>query len=470
MLEARPVRILALAATSGMVALPALAASASSAGEGALSSATFLLLLGLALGAAKAGGELAERVGQPAVLGELLAGVLIGPSVLGRFSTLHLDPHFEPFHLLAEVGVVLLLFEIGLETDLGELLRVGMRSTAVAIIGVAAPFALAFASVEFLVHAGWLAVNPDLHLLLAIFIGATLTATSVGITARVLQDLDRMHTPEARILIGAAVIDDVLGLVILAIVSALGGAAAAGLPIAEAVSPGMVVGKLVVAVGFLALAIVLGRFVAPRLFDFIDALRVRGVLLISAVVFAFTLAWAADAAGSALIIGGFAAGLVLSGTNQFDQIEHRIKPVADVFTPVFFVIVGASVDVSYFNVFDADNHGVLLVAAVLFIVAIIGKLAAGLGAHGSGASKLVIGTGMIPRGEVGLIFAQAGYQLRLPGPEGAIPLLDPGLYSGITLMVIGTTFVAPPALRAIFARQGRPPRAASEASGAAREP
>jgi Kef-type K+ transport system membrane component KefB len=433
-----------------VVGAPAWASAAEGGGD--IEAPRFVALLALALGSAKLGGEIAERLRQPAVLGELLAGVLIGPSVLGQLTAFHLDTEIPAFHLFAEIGVVLLLFEIGLETDLGALIRVGLRATLVAVIGVVVPFALAFVAIEALAGAGWLPVPEEIRVLMGIFVGATLTATSVGITARVLQDLGRMHTQEARVLIGAAVIDDVLGLVILAVVTALGVAASSGLPVSEALSPLMILTKLVVACGFLAGAIVVGRYVAPRFFDIVDAMRVRGVLLIAAVIFAFVLAVAAHAVGSALIVGGFAAGLVLSGTNQFDQIEERIKPVADVFTPVFFVIVGAQVDVAYFNVLDPARRPVLLVALVLLVAAVAGKVVAGVGVWRSGASMLAVGAGMIPRGEVGLIFAQVGYRLKVTVDGELVPLLDPGIYSAITLMVIMTTFVAPPLLRVIFAR------------------
>src|SRR5918997_988144 len=265
------------------------------------------LILAVMLIAAKLLGELAERFGQPAVLGELLAGVFLGGSVLG---IIPVDGSgAEIIHVLAELGVMLLLFEIGLETDLREMFRVGTASLSVAAVGVVLPFALGFAYWAYVPHAA--SSGADLTMA-AIFVGATLTATSVGITARVLSDLGQMRSKEPKIIIGAAVIDDVLGLVILSVVSGM--AAGASVTVLQ-------VGRvLAIAVGFLVVAVLVGRYAAPRLFDLVVRMRVRYVLLVSAIAFALALASVAALAGSALIIGAFAAGLILSGTNQFDTI------------------------------------------------------------------------------------------------------------------------------------------------------
>ncbi|MGH7465527.1 MAG: cation:proton antiporter, partial [Longimicrobiales bacterium] len=246
---------------AGLLALGLLLGS--SAAEGAIRTEHFFLTIIAILIGAKLLGELAERAGQPAVLGELIAGVVIGPSVLAVLPTV--GPLSDIVGLLAEIGVAILLFEIGLETDLKEMFRVGGAATMVAVVGVAAPFLLGFAF--------WILVQPSLGAsaagvstaIVAVFVGATLTATSVGITARVLTDLKRMHTPEARVIIGAAVVDDVLGLVILAIVSGL--AAGAALTIFG------IALKFVVAVGFLVAAVIVGNVVAPRLFGLVDSMR-----------------------------------------------------------------------------------------------------------------------------------------------------------------------------------------------------
>ena len=394
----------------------------------------FFLVLIAILVVGKGLGEVAERLGQPAVLGELVAGVVLGASVLGVVPVE--GGMAEIIHLLAEVGVAILLFEIGLETDLKEMFRVGPAASGVAIVGVTLPFLLGFLY--------WWWFTPDLGTLptnttptmVAIFVGATLTATSVGITARVLTDLDRIHTREARVIIGAAVVDDVLGLVILAIVSGL--AAGAGLTALGVAT------TFAVAVGFLVAAVIIGNIIAPRLFGLIDRLRVRGVLLVAAFSFALLFGALAGLAGSALIIGSFAAGIVLSSTNQFDVIEERIKPVADIFTPIFFVSVGAAVNVSLFLPWSEQfNWTVLGVGGALLGIAVVGKLAAGyvVGYGRKPLNHMAIGVGMIPRGEVGLIFAKLGL---------ANGILSSEAFSAILIMVIFTTFIAPPLLKIIF--------------------
>ncbi|MBI4513804.1 MAG: cation:proton antiporter, partial [Gemmatimonadetes bacterium] len=278
--------------------------------------ARFFLVLIAVLVAGKLGGEVAERFRQPAVLGELVAGMVVGGSVLGIVPTGLGDPMAEILRTLAEIGVVLLLFEIGLETDLKAMFRVGVPALTVASVGVACPFLLGFLYWYFADPA--LGAHPPGVTLasVAIFVGATLTATSVGITARVLSDLGQLHTPEARTIIGAAVIDDVLGLVILAMVTGL---VAGG----TFTVPGLV-WTLVKASGFLVAAVVIGNFIGPHLFDFIDRLRVRGVLWVSAFSFALLLSALADLADSARIIGAFAAGIILSSTNQFDLVVEQV--------------------------------------------------------------------------------------------------------------------------------------------------
>jgi Kef-type K+ transport system membrane component KefB len=401
------------------------------AAEGGVDIARFFLVLATMLVGAKILGELAERIGQPAVLGELIAGVLLGGSVLGVVPAE--GNVAELVHVFAELGVLLLLFEIGLETDLREMFRVGTASLAVACVGVVLPFALGYAFWTMGPSAP--GSTGDLTTA-AIFVGATLTATSVGITARVLSDLGRMHTQEARIIIGAAVIDDVLGLVILSVVS--------GLAAGAAVTVLGVLRTLGVAVGFLVAAVLIGRFALPRLFDVVVRMRVRYVLLVFSIAFALGLASLASLAGSALIIGAFAAGLILSGTNQFDTIEHEVRPVASIMAPIFFVSVGASVNLSLLNPATPGARSTLLVAGALTVVAIIGKLAAGWAAPWVPFRRVVVGVGMVPRGEVGLIFADIG---RRSG------VLTDDVFGAVLLMVMATTFVAPPALKALFSRE-----------------
>ena len=390
---------------------------------------SLFLALAAILVAAKLLGEIAERFGQPAVLGELMAGVLLGGSVLGIVPTEGTGA--EIIHLLAELGVVLLLFEIGLETDLKEMFRVGPASLSVAAVGVALPFAFGFAYWAYLPHAAS-GGTADLTMS-AIFVGATLTATSVGITARVLSDLGQMHTQEAKIIIGAAIIDDVLGLVILTVVS--------GLAAGASVEAFGILRVFAVAVGFLVVAVLVGRFAAPKLFDLVVRMRVRYVLLVFAIAFALGLSAAAALVGSALIIGAFAAGVILSGTNQFDTIEREVRPVASIFTPIFFVSVGASVNLGLLNPARDGAAGILGIAAALTALAILGKLAAGWAAPWVSFRRLVVGVGMVPRGEVGLIFADMG---RRAG------VLNEAVFGAVLLTVMATTFVAPPALKALF--------------------
>jgi Kef-type K+ transport system membrane component KefB len=384
---------------------------------GGVSVAQFLLLLAVILVAAKVLGELAERIGQPAVVGELLAGVILGPSVIG-----FVDPALPSLHLIAEIGVVLLLFGIGLETDLKKLLSVGGAAFTVAVVGVVLPFALGY----------FVSRALGLTLLPAVVAGAALTATSVGITARVLADLGRLQSVEGQIVLGAAVIDDVIGLVILAIVTDL---VAGNAPTALGV-----VKTTAIAFGFLAAAVVVGRLVIPPVFSVIARTGKEHTLATMALALAFLLAVLASKVGSALIVGAFAAGLVLAPTEHVHAIERGVVRLANVFVPVFFVAVGAAVDVR-----TLGSREVLVVGLALTAVAIAGKFVAGFAPFWMRANKTLIGVGMIPRGEVGLIFAQTGL---------TAGVLNAGDYSALMLMVLVTTFLAPPLLRALAARTG----------------
>lgn len=391
---------------------------------------TWLLALGLALVAAKGAGILAEKWGQPAVLGELLAGVLLGPSVLGILPVIGTDGYVI-FHFLAELGVVLLLFEIGLGTDLKAMFRVGPAALAVAAVGVAVPFLLGYL---FWAHGPHDQVPSTVPLAAAaIFVGATLTATSVGITARVLGDLGHLATAEARIIVGAAVLDDVFGLVILAVVSTMAGG---GL-----VTTGGIVRILIVAVGFLVAAVVIGGRLAPRLFALVARFQAREIVVVTAIALCFLLAAFADRAGSALIIGAFAAGIILSGTEQFAHIEERVKPVVSIFTPVFFVMIGSAVDLRLLDPTRPGAGGVLWVALALSVLAIVGKLVAGWAAPWTPFRRLAVGVGMIPRGEVGLIFADIGRRSGVLGAE---------VFNAVLLMVFVTTFLAPILLKKVL--------------------
>lgn len=383
----------------------------------------FLLALIAIFAAAKIFGELAERIGQPAVLGELIGGVVIG------VSGLHLvDPHDATIHLLSELGVILLLFLIGLETDLKKLISVGGSAAAVAAVGVMLPFAGGYAFGHLL----------GLAPMVSIFLGAALTATSVGITARVLSDLGHLKDDESQIVLGAAVVDDIVGLILLTLVGTLAGG--------EALTA-MGVGKVIlVAFGFVVLAIVIGSWLAPMLIRAIDRIEMQKGLFFAAIIFAFGLAYLAKQVGSAIIIGSFAAGLVLARTDKGKEIEHEVHDLAQFFVPIFFVAVGAAVDLRSLNPFVAESRYFLLVGLGLTAIGILGKVAAGYAVTKKGMRRFVIGMGMVPRGEVGLIFAQIGL---------AAGLITAGMYSAVALMVMLTTLVTPPMLRKLL--EPRPP-------------
>lgn len=400
---------------------------------------TFLFTLAVILVASKIFGELAERVRQPAVLGELFAGVILGGSVLALVPSGHMDLGYHIFHLLSEVGVAILLFEVGLETDLGDLIKAGPTSTLVALTGVVVPFAAGYVSILLFQNWGLLNMDPAMSGIIAITVGATLTATSVGITARVLSDMKRLQTKESKIILGAAVIDDILGLIILGVVTGLIESFRSGN--GTEISLLKVTTITLTAFAFLFVSIFLGNIITPRLFDLADRMRARGVMLLFAISFAFMYAYMAKLVGLAPIVGAFAAGLVLRRANQFRAIETSLRPVSDFFTPIFFVMIGAAVNIYVFNPFVEANHGILLVALLLLVVAVAGKFVSGYAVFQKDISKSVVGIGMIPRGEVGLIFAQVGLNYKVLNSE---------LFSAITVMVMLTTFIAPPLLKMKF--------------------
>lgn len=370
--------------------------------------------------ASKLLGEAAQRLGQPAVLGELVAGIVLGGSVLGL-----LDPADVTIAALGELGVLILLFEIGLHTDVRSLAKVGGTALMVGLVGVVVPFALGYGV------AAWMGLSP----LATIVAGAALTATSIGISARVLSDLGQLTTKEGQIVLGAAVLDDVIGLIILSVVAAL---AAGG-----AVTPFSIGRTTVVAIGFIAVALVVGSRLAPPIFRFIDQIRVSGALGTLALAFAFVLAWLAEYVGSAMIIGAFAAGLVLHPTPQREEIERRTTTIGHFFVPIFFANVGAAVDLR--SLLDSR---IMLLGGLLTLVAIVGKFVAGYAPWWFRGRRALVGVAMVPRGEVGLIFAQMGRN------SGA---LSPAHFSALTMMVMITTFIVPPLLALLVRTAERRP-------------
>lgn len=393
--------------------------------------APFLIALVVVLLAAKLGGELFERIRQPAVLGELIAGVLIGNLDylfgLDLFTGLRSDSFIDIF---ARIGVVVLLFEVGLETDLGDMMKVGASSLLVAVLGVAAPMVLGFAvGVALLPEASW-----NAH----VFLGATLAATSVGITARVLKDMGKLHARESRIILGAAVIDDVIGLILLAVVT--------GLVTAGTVTALGITWIAGVSILFLLGAVLVGGRIAALFASRAARMRVRGMKLITALGFCFAMAWLADVVGLAPIVGAFAAGLVLKegmfqGFGAAKPLNELLEPLTTLFVPIFFVLMGLQVRLETFS-----DPRILGLGAAITLVAILGKQICSLGVLERGLDRLTIGVGMVPRGEVGLIFASIGHGLGVLGDA---------LFTSLVFMVIVTTFVTPPALRMTMARYER---------------
>ncbi len=405
------------------------------------------------LAVAKLGSEVLERLGMPAVLGELLGGVVIGNLILlnsnwNFFEPLRVIPLGSDWAVivsgLAQLGVIILLFEVGLESTIQGMLKVGASSLIVAVLGVITPFLLGF-GVSWLfikeIPQGLLAIAPAGFSLnyVHMFIGAVLCATSVGITARVFRDLNRLQTKEAQIVLGAAVIDDVLGLIVLAVVSGVITAAELGQPLAV----GSILQLVSVAVLFLGGSLVVGHYLIPRVMGQLARLRTAGVMLISSLLFAFVLSYLAGMIGLATIVGAFAAGLILDevhfvGFHEDIRIEQLLKPVSTFLVPIFFVLMGIQVRLETFA-----NLSVMGVAAGLTLAAIAGKQVCGFGVLEKGLDRLTVGVGMIPRGEVGLIFANMGKNLRV---------MDDATFSAVVIMVIVTTLITPPALKLTLSR------------------
>ena len=405
------------------------------------------VLLGLVviLVAAKLGGELAARLGQPAVVGEILAGILLGNLAWAGIDKAGLF-HAEVFDVLAEIGILLLLFEIGVEATVPQMLKTGITAVLVAAVGIVVPVALGTGvSVLFF---------PESSAYAHVFVGAILCATSVGITARVLSELNCTRSPEARLILGAAVIDDVLGLILLATVSGLVVAAGAGTPLG-ALGVSWIALKAIL---FLVISIPLGLWIAPRLFACAARFRTHGMLLAASLAFCFLFAYLCTLVGLAPIVGAFAAGLVLEDRHLVDisakerkSLSQQIEPLTSFLLPVFFVLIGMKVDVSSFA-----SPAVLGFAGVLVVAAVLGKLACALVVPRP-LDGLAVGLGMIPRGEVGFIFASIGTTLYLHGQA----IVPPTVFAAAVLAVILTTLAAPPLLsarlRATQSGNGRPP-------------
>lgn len=424
-----------------LVAVPGLAVAAG--GAGAPDFGPLLFAVAMLVVVAKVGGLLAERAGQPPVLGELLAGVIVGnalPYLWGPDVTRFREDPTLLF--LAEVGVLVLLFDVGLEVDLRALWRVGVPSALVASVGVVLPLLLGTAV------AAWLL--PAAPLLVHVFVGATLSATSVGITARVLKDLGASASSEGNVILGAAIVDDVLGLIILAVVGSPAGDTGA----APGLSWARIVGVVLSAIAFLGITALVGHFLGHRIVQFAHATGHREMLLVIGLGLCFALSYVAALVGLAAIIGAFAAGVLLDPHGKGSRPETHehvlrelIHPITALFAPLFFVLIGARLDVAALLAPD-----VAALALVLSAVAIVTKLLCGVVVR-SGINRLAVGFGMVPRGEVGLIFASIGASTFVGGG----PLLAPPVFSALVGVVLVTTLVAPIGLRWALRRARHPP-------------
>lgn len=399
-----------------------------------------LLLLALLWLGAKLGGELALRLRMPAVVGELGAGL--------AFSAAHRAwPAFpdagasQEAGVLANLGVMLLMFAVGLESTVPQMLRVGVASLRVAVLGVVFPVVLGMGG-------AWLVLPKGTPSVVNLFMAACLCATSIGISVQVLRERNMAASEEGRTIVGAAVIDDVLGLLALVAVSALVTASGTG----GGLPWGSLGRSMGLALAFLAIALTLGRVATPHLFRLASRLRSEQLLLPMGLAFAFLLAWVSGMAGLAPIIGAYAAGLILEPTS-FELLEERehhtleslLHPLVSVLTPLFFVVIGSRVDVM-----ALISPQSLILAFVLASLGTLGKYLAGYGG-GGGMRASVIGWGMVPRGEVGLVFVAVGSQMVLNGS----PLLAPEWKAALVGAILLTTLIGPVGLNAVLARSSQ---------------
>jgi Kef-type K+ transport system membrane component KefB len=414
--------------------------------------APMLVLLAVLWLAAKLGGEAAVRLKLPAVAGQILVGVLLAVLVrhlsglpashgfLGFLKSEDFIGFMEVSHnSLAYIGIVLLMFMVGLESSVPQMMKVGWASLRVAVVGVIVPMALGLLGAYILLPKGTpYAVD--------LFIGACLCATSIGISASVLRERNASDSKEGRVVIGAAVIDDVLGLLVLVAVSGLAEASSRG----GSLPWGDLGRTLGLAFLFLALALTAGRWLSPRIFGWASRFRGEEILLPFALAFAFALAYLGSLVGLATIVGAYAAGLILEHRHvealqvrERRSLEEMVHPVVAIFAPLFFVLTGASIDPSVLT-----SPFTLTMAGVLTVAGILGKYASGYVA-GGGTSVPVIGWGMVPRGEVGLIFVSVGRTIRINGE----PLLGQEVQAGVLGAILLTTILGPIGLSWILGRR-----------------
>lgn len=390
------------------------------------------LVLAVVLVVAKLAGEGAARLKQPPVLGELVAGMVLGSMPFALTRSLAADPLLD---MLAQLGVLLLLFEVGLESTVRDLLEVGATAARVAVFGTVVTLAVGFVCARL--------AAPGMGMVAQVFLGASITATSVGITARVFKDIGQTRSLEARTILGAAVLDDVLGLVLLALVTGW----IAGRQKGETTSALSLAWLLAKTLALLATAVAVGVRVTPRIFRVAARIRAPGALLAVGLSFCFLFSWGAEQLGLAPLIGAFAAGLVLEElhSERFvargeKSLSELVEPISDFLVPIFFVEMGVRADVSAFV-----HPKTLALAAMLTVAAAVGKLSCSIGPK-RGTSRLSVALGMMPRGEVTLIYASLGRQLNV---------LDRDAYSAIVVVVVLTTVLTPTLLKWSFARARR---------------
>lgn len=359
----------------------------------------------------------------PAVLGEILAGVLMGAGCLGW-----IHPENATLIGMATIGGVLLLFEVGLQSDIDELYKVGGQALWVACWGVLASFGGVFLLMRAL-------GQPSI---VSMFIGGAVSATSVGITARVFSDLKALSTKEARLVLGAAVADDVIGLILVAVVT--------GIAVTHSVSAMGLIKLITIALVFLVGAVLLGPTLTPRLLHYARKLKSQGMLPIVAVILALLMSTLAEMANLAAIVGAFAAGLALAKTEHKEHFEPDVRALANLFIPIFFVMIGAQVHPSLFNPMNAAGRQTLIIGLMITAVVLSGKWLAGVSVPGRSIRRNVVGVGMFPRGEVTLIAAGIGLQNHV---------LDIRLYAAMVFVVLASSFITPPVLKMLLARKTR---------------
>lgn len=376
-----------------------------------------LLTLFMMLAAAKLMAEIFERLRQPAVVGEILAGVIIGPSVFGWVA-----PN-EITGTLAEIGVIFLLFTVGLETKPASIFQVGRRALIVAVLGVVTPFL-----------AGWLLMKAwGGSGLESMFLGTAMVATSVGITARVLSAMGKLNALTSRIILGAAIIDDILGLIILAVVSSL------------AIGPANYLSIIVtalLAIGFTTFVVLVGAPVVKRVAPKIENLQGSESLFVGALLLCLGISVAASFIGVAAIVGAFLAGMAFAEVAEERPTMHKqMSGVTEFLVPFFLVNIGMQLKLGIFR-----DPSVVAFAALVTLIAVITKLVGcGAGAWGLGWRRIgQVGMGMVPRGEVGIVVAQIGI---------AIAVISDSLYGVVLMMAVATTLIAPPFLRVLFASE-----------------